>query len=100
LALFIDFDCSFSFAQSEEDLQTGMYKILERLKTHPDAWPFKDAVEEEYAPRYYTIVRHPMDLQRMEDKLDSGRYLTFDDFKDDFKLIIANCRKYNGSENG
>lgn len=77
-----------------------MYKILERLKTHPDAWPFKDAVEEEYAPRYYTIVRHPMDLQRMEDKLDSGRYLTFDDFKADFHLIIANCRKYNGSENG
>ncbi|XP_065348740.1 bromodomain-containing protein 4A-like isoform X2 [Cloeon dipterum] len=87
------------FAQSEEDLQTGMYKILERLKTHPEAWPFQDAVEEDYAPNYYTIVRHPMDLQRMEDKLDSGRYLTFDDFKADFKLMIANCKKYNGSEN-
>jgi hypothetical protein len=41
-----------------------------------------------------------MDLQRMEDKLDEGEYLTFADFKADFQLIVDNCRQYNGIDNG
>jgi hypothetical protein len=41
-----------------------------------------------------------MDLQRMEDKLDDGEYLTFADFKADFQLIVDNCRQYNGTGNG
>lgn len=88
------------FKQTEEDLQTGMYKILEHIKNHDDAWPFADPVDEDYAPRYYSIIRQPMDLQRMEDKLDDGEYLTFADFKADFQLIVDNCRQYNGTGNG
>ncbi|XP_054289309.1 proteoglycan 4-like [Macrosteles quadrilineatus] len=87
------------FRQSVEDLQTGLYKILDRLKNHEDAWPFLDPVEEEYAPRYYSVIAKPMDLQRMEDKLDAGEYSTFGEFKADFQLIVDNCRQYNGSEN-
>lgn len=90
----------FRFRQSVEDLQTGLYKILDRLKNHEDAWPFLDPVEEEYAPRYYSVIAKPMDLQRMEDKLDAKEYHTFSDFKTDFQLIVDNCRQYNGSENG
>lgn len=45
------------YCQTDEDLRTGMYKILEYLKSHEDAWPFIDPVEEEYAPNYYTIIR-------------------------------------------
>lgn len=90
----------FRFRQSIEDLRTGLYKILDRLKNHDDAWPFIDPVEEEYAPRYYSVIAKPMDLQRMEDKLDAGQYHTFTDFKTDFQLIVHNCRQYNGSENG
>jgi hypothetical protein len=77
-----------------------MYKILEHIKNHDDAWPFADPVDEDYAPRYYSIIRQPMDLQRMEDKLDEGEYLTFADFKADFQLIVDNCRQYNGTDNG
>lgn len=77
-----------------------MYKILEYIKNHDDAWPFADPVDEDYAPRYYSIIRQPMDLQRMEDKLDDGEYLTFADFKADFQLIVDNCRQYNGTDNG
>ncbi|XP_067001184.2 uncharacterized protein dikar [Anabrus simplex] len=87
------------FKQTEEDLQTGMYKILEHIKNHEDAWPFMEPVDEEYAPRYYSIISKPMDLQRMEDKLDEGEYLSFAEFKADFKLIVDNCRQYNGTDN-
>ncbi|XP_026468907.1 bromodomain-containing protein 4-like isoform X2 [Ctenocephalides felis] len=87
------------YCQTDEDLQTGMYKILEHLKSHDDAWPFIDPVEEEYAPNYYTIIRRPMDLQRMEDKLDAGKYSKFSEFKADFQLLVNNCKLYNGQDN-
>lgn len=88
------------FRQTEEDLQTGMHKILDYVKNHEDAWPFVDPVEEEYAPNYYSVIRKPMDLQRMEDRLDSGYYKSFSRFRADFQLIVDNCRLYNGMDNG
>lgn len=36
----------------------------------------------------------------MEEKLDNGEYRTFSEFKTDFKLIVNNCRLYNGQNNG
>lgn len=87
------------FGQSEEDIQTDMYKVLEQLSAHDDAWPFMDPVEEEYAPNYYAVIRRPMDLRKMEEKLDKGCYTDFSMFKADFKLIVNNCRLYNGQDN-
>lgn len=41
----------------EDTLQIGMHKILSHVKSHRDAWPFMDPVDEEIAPRYYSIIR-------------------------------------------
>ncbi|XP_028174185.1 bromodomain-containing protein DDB_G0270170-like [Ostrinia furnacalis] len=87
------------FSQTEEDIQTDMYKVLEQLTAHEDAWPFMDPVEEEYAPNYYAVIRRPMDLRKMEQRLDTGYYTDFSMFKADFKLIVNNCRLYNGQDN-
>ncbi|KAL1117309.1 hypothetical protein AAG570_004635 [Ranatra chinensis] len=87
------------FRRTKEDLLTGLYKVLDRLKTHEDAWPFVDPVEEEYAPKYYSVIAKPMDLKTMEDKLDDGQYGSLQQFKSDFKLIVDNCRQYNGLDN-
>ncbi|CAH1123104.1 unnamed protein product [Ceutorhynchus assimilis] len=87
------------FQQTDEDLLVGMHKILDFVKNHEDSWPFLDPVEEEYAPNYYTIIRRPMDLTKMEDRLDQGYYKTYEKFKGDFQLIVNNCRLYNGTEN-
>lgn len=77
-----------------------MYKVLEQISAHDDAWPFTEPVEEEYAPNYYAVIRRPMDLSKMEKRLDSGHYRDFNAFKADFKLIVNNCRLYNGQDNG
>lgn len=87
------------FSQSEEDLQVGLHKILDAVKDHEDAWPFVNPVEEEYAPNYYSIIRKPMDLQKMEERLENGHYKTFSKFRTDFQLIVNNCKLYNGVEN-
>ncbi|XP_043804423.1 protein split ends-like isoform X1 [Apis laboriosa] len=89
----------YSFGIEEEERRVGMHKVLESLKDHVDAWPFIDPVDEEYAPRYYSVVRKPMDLSTMEEKLENSLYKSLSEFKRDFRLIVDNCRQYNGSDN-
>ena len=86
--------------QTDEELRVGMYKALEAVKAHDEAWPFVDPVEEEYAPDYYAVIRRPMDLNKLESRLDAGVYQTRQQFEADFKLIVDNCKLYNGLENG
>lgn len=50
--------------------------------------------------RYYSVVRKPMDLSTMEEKLENSLYKSLSEFKRDFRLIVDNCRQYNGSDNG
>jgi bromodomain-containing factor 1 len=47
-------------------------------------------------PSYPEIIKHPMDLNSMEQKLKSGKYATVQEFADDFNLIINNTRTFNG----
>lgn len=46
-----------SFLETDEVLQIGMHKVLQTVKNHDDAWPFMDPVEEDIAPRYYSIIK-------------------------------------------
>ncbi|XP_043206117.1 serine/arginine repetitive matrix protein 2-like [Amphibalanus amphitrite] len=90
---------SASVLHTDEELRVGMYKALEAVKAHEEAWPFLDPVEEEYAPNYYAVIRRPMDLNKLESRLDAGVYQTREAFEADFKLIVDNCKLYNGLEN-
>lgn len=49
-------------------------------------------------PTYHSVVKQPMDLGTMSEKLQMGEYETAKDFKADFSLIIKNCIKFNGHE--
>ena len=89
-----------SISATSDEVRLGMYKILEQIKNHPDAWPFLDPVDEDFAPDYYTKISQPMDLEKMEQRVSTKYYRTVDEFVADFDLIIDNCKKYNGKESG
>lgn len=49
-------------------------------------------------PSYPTIVKQPMDLGTIENKLRSGQYHTVDAVISDFKLMVDNSTAFNGTE--
>ncbi|KAH6848060.1 hypothetical protein B0I37DRAFT_309689 [Chaetomium sp. MPI-CAGE-AT-0009] len=49
-------------------------------------------------PHYHKIIKRPMDLQTMSNKLGSGEYQSSKEFEKDFDLIIRNCKTFNGED--
>jgi histone acetyltransferase len=59
--------------------------------------PFRHPVSPEAAPDYANIVKVPIDLSEIEEKLDDEEY-TIEDFLNDLKLLFANCYQFNGCD--
>lgn len=77
----------------EQEYKTIKKKLL-LLKEHNSSWPFLVPVNKEDVPGYFDVIKEPMDLQKIETKLEEGNY-TIDAFTKDVELMIKNCKKYN-----
>ena len=84
--------------EDEETLQDKFREILKAVKAHQSAWPFQRPVERNEAPDYYIIIKQPMDLKAMTDKLRKGQYNDRSAFVEDMQKIFNNCRIYNDIE--
>jgi N-acetylglutamate synthase-like GNAT family acetyltransferase len=69
--------------------------VLNRIKHHEDAWPFQDLVNGEEVPDYYDVIKEPMAISVIEERLGAGFYRSRDIFVVDMRLIFDNCRLYN-----
>ena len=74
--------------------------IIKQLKRHRDAPAFLYPVDPVLLkiPDYPDVIKHPMDLSTVENKLNNVEYETVDDFVADINLIFSNCYLYNGRE--
>jgi hypothetical protein len=76
-------------------------EILQILKKHRKAWPFKEPVDVKKlnVPDYYEMIVLPMDLRTVEKKLYNQTYNNMTDFANDIRLIWANAETFNGPTN-
>ncbi|KAB8748977.1 hypothetical protein FH972_026528 [Carpinus fangiana] len=73
----------------------GLLHLLNDMQNHTSAWPFLQPVNREEVQDYYNVIKQPMDLSTMEERLEKDMYPTPEDFVKDAMLIFHNCRKYN-----
>ena len=76
---------------------TQCRNIINKLKAHPSAWPFKEPVDVQTVPDYYQKIKDPMDLLTLEKGVESGKYKNKNVFEKDLRLIFSNARSYNKS---
>lgn len=73
----------------------ALLHLLNDMQNHASAWPFLQPVNKDDVPDYYNVIKQPMDLSTMEEKLEKDQYPLPNDFVGDAMLIFHNCRKYN-----
>ncbi len=73
---------------------------LKNLKRTKDAGAFNAPVDpvKLNIPTYPEIIKHPMDLGTMEEKLKEDRYVSVEEYIGDFDQIIENSAMFNGPE--
>ncbi|CEM38364.1 unnamed protein product [Vitrella brassicaformis CCMP3155] len=58
---------------------------------------FQERVSDE-VPGYYDMIKRPMWLKEINNKINRSDYRTFQDVKEDFDLMFSNCRQFNTNE--
>ncbi|KRT79741.1 PHD finger motif containing protein [Oryctes borbonicus] len=76
----------------------GLRKLIKQIQAHKSAWPFMEPVDPTEAPDYYKVIKEPMDLQKIEEKINTQTYKKLSEFIGDMTKIFDNCRYYNPKE--
>ncbi len=80
----------------EERLYEELDVLLQAIKRHSYAWPFKEAVDRQQVPNYYKVISDPIDLSMIEERLKSRTYYVKADlFTADLRRMLQNCKEFN-----
>lgn len=73
-------------------------QVMQHLSKNKSAGAFRQPVDVVGLglPNYYDIVKEPMDLSLVRDRLSRGYYTTPAQFARDVRLIWSNCMLFNG----
>jgi SpoVK/Ycf46/Vps4 family AAA+-type ATPase len=77
------------------ELRYFLRTLVDELSRNPKYRPFSNPVDPEDVPDYYEIVRQPLDLGTISDKINDGAYATYDLFRADLERIHTNALTYN-----
>ncbi|CAI5439479.1 unnamed protein product [Caenorhabditis angaria] len=83
----------------EEGRMWKMFKAIKEFRDNENqrllSLNFWKLPTREELPSYYDIIKKPMDLTRIQNKLKSRSYLTLQDVYSDFSLMLSNACKFN-----
>ena len=91
------------YAESKAPKFTGSkvamkcHRILQALKKHAACIPFLHPVDpvKLNIPDYFTIIKEPMDISKVEERLANKKYKTTDQFRNDVRKVWDNSLRYN-----
>ncbi|KAH9362080.1 hypothetical protein HPB48_002058 [Haemaphysalis longicornis] len=71
--------------------------ILAELLDNEHAWPFLEPVDAKLPGLrdYYKVIKHPMDMGTVKQRMDNWQYDGHEEFARDMRLIFTNCYKYH-----
>ena len=81
-----------------DDLKGRLEKVINALQRHRFYFIFAQPVDPVALniPDYFDVVKTPMDLGTVANKVRNGAYKgDVTDFEDDARLVFSNCRAYN-----
>jgi len=69
--------------------------ILTELWAQDESFPFVRPVDKKQSPDYYKVIKNPMDLSIIKEKLHTLQYASAVGFVKDMHLMLSNCTRYN-----
>ena len=85
-------------AEEMNPLYPLLRQLLTEIQSQTWSWPFREPVDPEQVPGYYAVIKEPMDLKTMDNRVEAGFYSSVSQFGADFTLMVNNCRKFNDSK--
>lgn len=77
-------------------LQDSMSRLLTKFFNMPFSNAFHRPVSTKKFPNYLFVVKQPIDLSTIRSNVRNSSYKQFQEFIDDFGLMLDNCKLYNG----
>ncbi|KAH7434267.1 hypothetical protein KP509_06G008400 [Ceratopteris richardii] len=83
--------------QLSNDSKTQCVNILKKLVDSEDGWIFNEPVDaiKLGLPDYHSVIKKPMDLGTIKQKLEKRQYRFISEFADDVRLTFHNAMSYN-----
>ncbi|CAI2310230.1 unnamed protein product [Caenorhabditis sp. 36 PRJEB53466] len=76
----------------------AMKDVREEGTNRPLAVNFMRLPTKDELPSYYEVIKKPMDMMKIKQKLDSRQYVTLLDVVSDFMLMLSNACKFNETD--
>ena len=80
----------------DQTLPAALDKVYQQIYLHTNCWPFHKAVDVKQYPLYEEMIKEPIDMSLIRERLDNRFYETKDAFEVDIQKMCQNCRTFNG----
>ena len=60
----------------------------------PESQPYRQPVDPQLFPHYKTVIKNPIDLSEIQDKLDKNNYMNPTEVRVDFRLMYNNAKAF------
>lgn len=84
-----------NFEKSNQEYQQKLNILFQKIYSNKLAGPFKNAVTEDEAPGYFQVIKNPIDLSIIKNKILNGSISTKNQLMKILRLMFQNALLFN-----